>query len=139
VHVIAKKGYSDMETTLNTLEINGFSQSSIPSEPIVFTENAAFKVADLIAEEGNPELKLRVFVQGGGCSGFQYGFTFDEIVNDDDTVMHKNGVSLLIDSLSYQYLVGAQIDYKEDLTGSQFVIKNPNATTTCGCGSSFTI
>ena len=95
------------------------------------------KAADLVAEEGNPELKLRVFVQGGGCSGFQYGFTFDEVVNEDDTEMKKNGVTLLIDAMSMQYLVGAEIDYKEDLQGAQFVIKNPNATTTCGCGSSF--
>ena len=106
-------------------------------DPILFTESAAAKVADLIAEEGNPDLKLRVFVQGGGCSGFQYGFTFDEIVNEDDTVMTKNGVSLLIDAMSYQYLVGAEIDYKEDLQGAQFVIKNPGASSTCGCGSSF--
>ena len=106
-------------------------------EPLVFTDTAASKVAELVAEEGNPELKLRVFVQGGGCSGFQYGFTFDEQVNEDDTVMSKNGVSLLIDAMSYQYLVGAEIDYKEDLQGAQFVIKNPNATSTCGCGSSF--
>jgi iron-sulfur cluster insertion protein len=108
-------------------------------EPIVFTDSAAAKVADLIAEEGNPSLKLRVFVQGGGCSGFQYGFTFDEITNEDDTTMTKNGVSLLIDAMSYQYLLGAEIDYKEDLQGAQFVIKNPNATTTCGCGSSFSV
>tara|TARA_S200000501_G_C20773044_1_gene721444 strand:- start:550 stop:900 length:351 start_codon:yes stop_codon:yes gene_type:complete len=106
-------------------------------DPIKFSESAAIKVSQLIEEEGNPDLKLRVFVQGGGCSGFQYGFTFDEIANDDDTVMSKKGVQLLIDSMSYQYLVGAEIDYKEDLEGSQFVIKNPNATTTCGCGSSF--
>ena len=86
-------------------------QTQMP-EPIVFTDNAAAKVADLIAEEGNPDLKLRVFVQGGGCSGFQYGFTFDEITNEDDTTMSKNGVSLLIDAMSYQYLVGAEIDYK---------------------------
>jgi len=105
--------------------------------PLVFTDNAAAKVAELVAEEGNPDLKLRVFVQGGGCSGFQYGFTFDEVVNEDDTEMSKNGVSLLIDAMSYQYLVGAEIDYKEDLEGAQFVIKNPNATSTCGCGSSF--
>jgi iron-sulfur cluster insertion protein len=105
--------------------------------PINFTDSAANKVAELIAEEGNPELKLRVFVQGGGCSGFQYGFTFDETVNEDDTTMIKNGVKLLIDSMSYQYLVGAEIDYKEDLSGAQFVIKNPNVTNTCGCGSSF--
>lgn len=105
--------------------------------PIIFTDSAAMKVAQLIEEEGNPDLKLRVFVQGGGCSGFQYGFTFDEIVNEDDTTMTKNGVQLLIDSMSYQYLVGAEIDYKDDLEGAQFVIKNPSATTTCGCGSSF--
>jgi iron-sulfur cluster insertion protein len=104
---------------------------------LVFTDSAAAKVADLIAEEGNPELKLRVFVQGGGCSGFQYGFTFDDAVNEDDTAFDKNGVTLLVDSMSFQYLVGAEIDYKEDINGSQFVIKNPNATTTCGCGSSF--
>jgi iron-sulfur cluster insertion protein len=108
-------------------------------EPLVFTDAAAAKVKSLIDEEGNPNLKLRVFVQGGGCSGFQYGFTFDEIVNEDDTQMSKNGVTLLIDSMSYQYLVGAEIDYKEDLEGAQFVIKNPNATTTCGCGSSFSV
>jgi iron-sulfur cluster insertion protein len=105
--------------------------------PFVFTDSAADKVKSLIDEEGNPELKLRVFVTGGGCSGFQYGFTFDEAVNEDDTTMQKNGVTLLIDAMSYQYLVGAEIDYKEDLEGAQFVIKNPNATTTCGCGSSF--
>ena len=106
--------------------------------PFVFTDSAATKVADLISEEGNPDLKLRVFVQGGGCSGFQYGFTFDEFVNEDDTTMTKNGVSLLIDSMSFQYLAGAEIDYKDDLNGAQFVIKNnPGATTTCGCGSSF--
>src|SRR5881394_2750507 len=96
--------------------------------PLVFTDSAAEKVKSLIDEEGNPDLKLRVFVTGGGCSGFQYGFTFDEAVNEDDTTMEKNGVTLLI---------GAEIDYKEDLEGAQFVIKNPNATTTCGCGSSF--
>ncbi|MGA1527789.1 MAG: iron-sulfur cluster insertion protein ErpA [Burkholderiaceae bacterium] len=116
-------------------------QSDTPDipEPLVFTESAANKVKTLIDEEGNTELKLRVFVQGGGCSGFQYGFTFDEAVNEDDAVMEKNGVQLLIDSMSYQYLLGAEIDYKEDLEGAQFVIKNPNATTTCGCGSSFSV
>ena len=108
-----------------------------PPTPLVFTDAAAAKVADLIAEEGNPELKLRVFVQGGGCSGFQYGFTFDDAVNEDDTQFEKNGVTLLVDSMSFQYLVGAEIDYKDDLEGAQFVIKNPNATSTCGCGSSF--
>jgi iron-sulfur cluster insertion protein len=105
--------------------------------PLVFSDNAASKVKQLIEEEGNPELKLRVFVSGGGCSGFQYGFTFDEVKNEDDTVMEKNGVMLLIDPMSYQYLVGAEIDYSEGLEGAQFVIKNPNATSTCGCGSSF--
>jgi len=105
--------------------------------PLLFTDNAANKVKALIVEEGNAELKLRVFVSGGGCSGFQYGFTFEEKPNEDDTVLEKNGVQLLIDPMSYQYLVGAEIDYKEDLEGAQFVIKNPNATTTCGCGSSF--
>ncbi|MEC5399386.1 iron-sulfur cluster insertion protein ErpA [Uliginosibacterium sp. H1] len=107
--------------------------------PLLFTDSAAGKVAELIAEEGNPDLKLRVFVSGGGCSGFQYGFTFDEIANEDDTVMEKNGVSLLIDAMSYQYLVGAEIDYTDGLEGSQFVIRNPNASTTCGCGSSFSV
>ncbi len=105
--------------------------------PLLFTESAAAKVKQLIDEEGNPALKLRVFVQGGGCSGFQYGFTFDEETNEDDTVMEKAGVTLLIDAMSFQYLVGAEIDYKEDLQGAQFVIKNPNASSTCGCGSSF--
>ncbi len=105
--------------------------------PLVFTDNAAAKVKSLIDEEGNAELKLRVFVTGGGCSGFQYGFTFDEAVNDDDTTMQKNGVTLLIDPMSLQYLGGAEIDYQENAEGAQFVIKNPNATSTCGCGSSF--
>ncbi|MDK9726434.1 MAG: iron-sulfur cluster insertion protein ErpA [Sterolibacteriaceae bacterium MAG5] len=110
--------------------------TDMPS-PIVFTDNAANKVKELIQEEGNPELKLRVFVTGGGCSGFQYGFTFEESANEDDTAMEKNGVTLLVDPMSYQYLVGAEIDYTEGLQGSQFVIKNPNAQSTCGCGSSF--
>lgn len=137
-------------------------QSYIP-DPLVFTDAAANKVAELIAEENNPNLKLRVFVTGGGCSGFQYGFTFDENINDDDTVVEKHVcvkakdgeedeesgeggesggemvVKLLIDPMSYQYLVGAEIDYKEDLNGAQFVIRNPNAKTTCGCGSSFSV
>ena len=126
-----------MSATVQTESLQADS-SAIPA-PLVFTDSAASKVKTLIEEEGNPDLKLRVFVQGGGCSGFQYGFTFDEDVNEDDTVMDKNGVQLLIDSMSYQYLVGAEIDYKEDLEGSQFVIKNPNATTTCGCGSSFSV
>ena len=105
--------------------------------PFVFTDSAASKVKELIEEEGNPALKLRVFVTGGGCSGFQYGFTFDEVANDDDATLEKNGVTLLVDPMSYQYLVGAEIDYTEGLEGAQFVIKNPNATSTCGCGSSF--
>ena len=107
------------------------------SDLLVFTDAAANKVKNLIEEENNDELKLRVFVSGGGCSGFQYGFTFDENVQDGDTKIEKNGVMLLVDPMSLQYLSGAEIDYKEDLEGSQFVIKNPNATTTCGCGSSF--
>lgn len=119
-----------------TAEILAPASTEMPA-PLVFTDSAAAKVKELVDEEGNPELKLRVFVQGGGCSGFQYGFTFDEAVNDDDTRMSKNGVTLLIDAMSLQYLTGAEIDYKEDLQGAQFVIKNPNATTTCGCGSSF--
>lgn len=106
-------------------------------EPIVFTDAAASKVSELIAEEGNDQLKLRVYVSGGGCSGFQYGFTFDEEVNEDDTTVVKNGVTVLIDAMSIQYLTGAEIDYKDDLSGAQFVIRNPNAKTSCGCGSSF--
>jgi len=104
---------------------------------LVFTDAAAAKVKQLIDEEGNQGLKLRVFVTGGGCSGFQYGFTFDESSNDDDTSMQKNGVTLLVDPMSLQYLTGAEIDYQEGAEGAQFVIKNPNATSTCGCGSSF--
>ena len=108
-------------------------------DPLIFTDNAANKVKQLIDEEGNADLKLRVFVSGGGCSGFQYGFTFDEEVNEDDTVMTKNGVPLLIDPMSFQYLAGAEIDYTESLEGSQFVIRNPSAASTCGCGSSFSV
>ncbi len=107
------------------------------TDTIVFSDSAAQKVAGLIQEEGNDNLKLRVYITGGGCSGFQYGFTFDEDVNDDDTQIEKGGVTVLIDSMSVQYLAGAEIDYKEDISGAQFVIRNPNATTTCGCGSSF--
>ncbi len=116
--------------------MNAVSEVVMP-EPLVFTENAASKVRQLIDEEGNTELKLRVFVTGGGCSGFQYGFTFDEVVNDDDTALNKGGVTLLIDPMSLQYLTGAEIDYQENVEGAQFVIKNPNASSTCGCGSSF--
>ena len=110
-----------------------------PPVPLVFTDSAAAKVADLIAEEGNPELKLRVFVQGGGCSGFQYGFTFDEKVNDGDFVVEKQGVSMVVDPMSLQYLMGGVVDYTEGLQGSRFIVQNPNATTTCGCGSSFSV
>ena len=105
--------------------------------PLFFTDSAASKVKKLMEEEGNNNLKLRVFVSGGGCSGFKYGFTFDELINEDDTVMEKNGVKLLIDPMSFQYLAGAEIDYQENLEGAQFIIKNPGATSTCGCGSSF--
>ena len=104
---------------------------------IIFTDAAAAKVRELIDDEANDGLKLRVFVSGGGCSGFQYGFTFDEEINEDDATIDKSGVMLLVDSMSYQYLVGAEIDYQEGIDGAQFVIKNPNATSTCGCGSSF--
>jgi len=113
--------------------------SDMPKDPVIFTEAAANKVKSLIDEEGNPNLKLRVYITGGGCSGFQYGFTFDESQAEDDTVVEKNGVTLLIDPMSFQYLVGAKIDYLEDLQGARFVIENPNATTTCGCGSSFSV
>lgn len=107
-------------------------------EVLVFTDAAAGKVGELIREEANPNLKLRVFVSGGGCSGFQYGFTFDEKIEDGDFCVENRGVQLLVDPMSAQYLMGAEIDYKEDLQGAQFVIRNPNAKTTCGCGSSFT-
>ena len=107
--------------------------------PLVFTEAAAHKVQELIREEGNPDLKLRVYISGGGCSGFQYGFTFDEAQAEDDLALEREGVTLLVDPLSLQYLGGAEIDYSESLSGAQFVIRNPNATTTCGCGSSFSI
>ncbi|MDH5517361.1 MAG: iron-sulfur cluster insertion protein ErpA [Gammaproteobacteria bacterium] len=104
-----------------------------------FTDSAANKVKALIEEEQNPNLKLRVYVTGGGCSGFQYGFTFDENTEEDDTVVENSGVILVVDPMSFQYLEGAEIDYKEDLSGAQFKINNPNAKTTCGCGSSFSI
>ena len=112
---------------------------TVESQDLVFTERAAAKARALIAEENNPALKLRVYVAGGGCSGFQYGFTFDEETQDGDTEVENRGVTLLVDPMSVQYLMGAEIDYKEDLSGAQFVIRNPNATTTCGCGSSFSV
>ncbi len=110
-----------------------------PPASVVFTDAAATKVGELIAEEDNPNLKLRVFISGGGCSGFQYGFTFDEEIEDGDSQVENQGVTLLIDPMSVQYLMGAEIDYKEDLQGAQFIIRNPNAQTTCGCGQSFTV
>lgn len=120
-----------------------FANSTEPNNeintPLHFTENAAVKVKQLIDEEGNDNLNLRVFISGGGCSGFQYGFTFDESVNEDDTVITKQGVNLLIDPMSFQYLIGAEIDYQENVEGARFVIKNPSASNTCGCGSSFSV
>ena len=109
---------------------------AIAATPLDFTVDAAHKVAELIEEEENENLKLRVYVQGGGCSGFQYGFTFDEDQQDDDTAVDRDGVRLLVDPMSFQYLIGAKIDYKDDLDGARFIINNPNASTTCGCGSS---
>jgi len=109
------------------------------AESIIFSNSAAKKVGELISEEENDNLKLRVYISGGGCSGFQYGFTFDEEVNEDDTAIENGGVTVLIDAMSIQYLTGAEIDYKEDISGAQFVIRNPNASTTCGCGSSFSV
>lgn len=115
------------------------TQVSSPSaaNPLEFTANAAAKVLELIQEEDNDKLKLRVYVQGGGCSGFQYGFTFDEEQQSDDTAVERDGVRLLVDPMSFQYLIGAKIDYKDDIDGARFIINNPNAATTCGCGSSF--
>lgn len=113
------------------------SAETTTESPLVFTSAAAAKVAALITEEGNPDLMLRVYIQGGGCSGFQYGFTFDESVQEGDMEVVTDGVRLLVDPMSLQYLMGAEIDYTEGLQGAQFVIRNPNATTTCGCGSSF--
>lgn len=107
------------------------------STPLLFTESAARKVRELILADGNPELKLRVYITGGGCSGFQYGFTFDEAADEDDVRVERNGVELLVDPLSFQYLEGAEVDYSESLQGARFIIRNPNAATTCGCGSSF--
>ena len=107
--------------------------------PIQLTERAVSKVKELISGEGNPDLHLRVFVTGGGCSGFQYGFSFDDEHQDDDTEVVKDGVTVVIDGMSYQYLVGATVDYSESLTGSQFMVENPNASSTCGCGASFSL
>lgn len=109
------------------------------ADPLLFTEAAARKVRELMVEEGNPELKLRVYIQGGGCSGFQYGFAFEEAMQEDDIAIVTDGVTLIVDPISLQYLEGAEVDYQESLTGAQFVIRNPNAKTTCGCGSSFSV
>jgi iron-sulfur cluster insertion protein len=134
-----------MNTNLFTglLERNEMNIESVVSPvqdaPLVFTENAARKVLTLIEEEGNPDLKLRVFITGGGCSGFQYGFMFEEAAQEDDAKVMREGVTLLVDPMSIQYLEGAEIDYKEDISGAQFVIRNPMAATTCGCGSSFSV
>jgi len=113
--------------------------SAAETPPLLFTDAAAHKVGQLIEQEGNAGLKLRVYVQGGGCSGFQYGFTFDEEIQEGDTEIENGGVTLLVDPMSVQYLMGAEIDYREDLSGAQFIIRNPNAATTCGCGSSFSV
>ena len=123
------------------MEITSNSRPAQESAPpgIAFTDAAARKVQELILEERNPDLKLRVYISGGGCSGFQYGFTFDEERAEDDIAVENDGVTLLIDPLSFQYLMGATVDYSESLQGAQFVIRNPNATTTCGCGSSFSV
>ncbi len=110
---------------------------STETQPLVFTQAAASKVRELILEEANPALKLRVYITGGGCSGFQYGFTFDEATDDGDVAVTRDDVTLVVDPLSFQYLEGAEIDYSESLQGARFVIRNPNAATTCGCGSSF--
>jgi iron-sulfur cluster insertion protein len=115
------------------------THSTAEAPPLNFTDAAASKVGQLIEQEGNSALKLRVYVQGGGCSGFQYGFTFDEEIQEGDTEIENAGVKLLVDPMSVQYLMGAEIDYREDLAGAQFIIRNPNAATTCGCGSSFSV
>lgn len=123
-----------MDTTIDTTSDN---QNGMPG--LIFTDAAARKVQQLILEERNPDLKLRVYISGGGCSGFQYGFSFDEDQAEDDMAIVNDGITLLVDPLSFQYLMGAEVDYSESLQGAQFVIRNPNASTTCGCGSSFSI
>ena len=120
-----------------TTDIDTIGNAPVPG--IIFTGTAARKVQELIMEEANPNLKLRVYISGGGCSGFQYGFSFDEEQSGDDIAVENDGVTLLVDPLSFQYLMGAEVDYSESLQGAQFVIRNPNASTTCGCGSSFSV
>jgi len=132
---MSKEQYN-LSTKTNYLQRKMFLD---PAGPVTMTPNAVKKINELLTEENNPALNLRIFVQGGGCSGFQYGFTFDETMNEDDFNLDIDGARLLVDSLSSQYLQGAEIDYTESLAGSQFVIKNPNAQTTCGCGSSFAV
>lgn len=129
------------QTRNNPSEMNPMEPQTVITNkpPVLFTDAAARKVKRLIEEEDNAKLKLRVFVNGGGCSGFQYGFTFDENVDEGDTCIENMGVTLLVDPMSFQYLEGAEIDYTEGLEGEQFVIRNPNAQTTCGCGQSFTV
>jgi iron-sulfur cluster insertion protein len=127
------------ESASTPIDAAAYSPGDGSGPSLVFTDAAAAKVGELIREESNPNLKLRVFVQGGGCSGFQYGFTFDENLEEGDTRVENAGVTLLIDPMSIQYLAGAEIDYREDIEGAQFVIRNPNAQTTCGCGSSFSM
>jgi len=128
-----------VESVASEGDINVSLSNAANDELLAITQNATNKVKALIVEEGNEALKLRVFVTGGGCSGFQYGFSFDETINDGDTAIEKNGVTFLVDPMSYQYLIGAELDYQEGLMGAQFMINNPNASTTCGCGSSFSI
>ena len=123
--------------TSTTIATTG--STDIPPAPLSFSATAAAKVSELIADEGNPQLKLRLYVTGGGCSGFSYGFAFDDQLNDDDTRIDKDGVTMVVDAMSLQYLIGADIDYEDGLEGSRFVIHNPNAQTTCGCGSSFSM
>ena len=124
-----------MESTMTA----SMGATDIPPAPLTFSATAAAKVSELIADEGNPNLKLRLYVTGGGCSGFSYGFAFDDQLNDDDTRIDKDGVTMVVDAMSRQYLIGADIDYEDGLEGSRFVIHNPNAQTTCGCGSSFSM
>ncbi|ROO28960.1 iron-sulfur cluster insertion protein ErpA [Salinisphaera japonica] len=124
---------------MSTTEVTETTTADAQDDALVFTDAAALKVKELLEDEANDALKLRVFVSGGGCSGFQYGFTFDENVEDGDTLIEKQGVSLLVDPMSVLYLMGAEIDFSDGVEGAQFVIRNPNATTTCGCGNSFAV
>ncbi|TAL18613.1 MAG: iron-sulfur cluster insertion protein ErpA [Aquabacterium sp.] len=124
---------------MEATSLSAASETLAPPALLEFTHNAAAKVAALIQEEGNPALKLRLYVTGGGCSGFQYGFAFDDQVAEDDTEIVTEGVALVVDAMSQQYLMGARVDYEDGLEGSRFVIHNPNAQTTCGCGSSFSV